>query len=185
MAGPPADLSITPGRLYVDGIQVECFPEDGATYQNQPFHPPLTLPASGDAVAYLDVWEREVTYIEDGELLDPALGGADTTTRRQTVWQLRVDSVQGAACGMTNQNHALAIVTLTSKERNWARCSALIPSSVMTSEIAEISQKVEKDGAVNFVESTRRIMRLAAWIIARLSEATSSEASVKSRPVTA
>jgi len=98
--GPPADLSIGPGRLYVDGIQIECFAEDGATYRNQPFHPPLMLPASGDAVAYLDVWEREVTYIEDGGLLDPALGGADTTTRRQTVWQLRVDPRRAAACGM-------------------------------------------------------------------------------------
>ena len=59
--GSPADLSIGPGRLYVDGIQIECFAEDGATYRNQPFHPPLALPASGDAVVYLDVWEREIT----------------------------------------------------------------------------------------------------------------------------
>lgn len=100
IAGPPTDLSIEPGRLYVDGLQVECFAEDGATYRNQPFHPPLTLPASGDAVVYLDVWEREVTYIEDSGLLDPALGGADTTARRQTVWQLRVDPKPDAACGM-------------------------------------------------------------------------------------
>lgn len=100
IGGPPADLSIGPGRLYVEGIQAECFAEDGATYRNQPFHPPVALPASGDAVVYLDVWEREVTYVEDGGLLDPALGGADTTARRQTVWQLRVDPRPGAACGM-------------------------------------------------------------------------------------
>ena len=35
--GPPTDLSIGPGGLYVDGIQIEAFAEDGATYNNQPF----------------------------------------------------------------------------------------------------------------------------------------------------
>jgi hypothetical protein len=100
IAGPPVDLSITPGRLYVDGLVAETFEEDGATYLNQPFHPdPPALPA-GDAVAYLDIWDREVTHIEDPELLDVALGGADTTTRLQTVWQLRVDQVQAAECGV-------------------------------------------------------------------------------------
>ena len=105
--GPPTDLSIGLGRLYVDGIQVEAFAEDGATYNNQPFFPPQlagfpppALPAAGDAVVYLDVWDREVTYVEDPGLLDVALGGADTTTRRQTVWQVRVDPMPGAACGV-------------------------------------------------------------------------------------
>jgi Family of unknown function (DUF6519)/Right handed beta helix region len=107
IAGPPADLSIGPGRLYVDGIQIEAFGADGATYNHQPFFPPQlagfpppALPTTGDAVVYLDVWQREVTYIEDPALLDVALGGADTTTRLQTVWQLRVDPMQGAACGV-------------------------------------------------------------------------------------
>lgn len=105
--GPPTDLSIGPGRLYVDGIQIEAFAEDGATYNHQPFFPPqlpgfppIALPAAGDAVVYLDVWDREVTYIEDPELLDVALGGADTTTRQQTVWQVRIDPMPGAACGV-------------------------------------------------------------------------------------
>lgn len=107
IGGPPTDLSIGPGRLYVDGIQIENFAEDGATYNHQPFFPPQlapfpppALPATGDAVVYLDVWDREVTYVEDPELLDAALGGADTTTRRQTVWQVRVDPLPGAACGV-------------------------------------------------------------------------------------
>ncbi|MGD9535587.1 MAG: DUF6519 domain-containing protein [Alphaproteobacteria bacterium] len=100
IAGPPPDLSIEPGRLYVDGLLAEYFPEETWTYLAQPFLPdPPALP-NGDAVVYLDVWEREVTYIEDAELLDVALGGADTATRTQTVWQLRVEAREGAACGM-------------------------------------------------------------------------------------
>jgi hypothetical protein len=97
----PGDLSIGLGRLYVDGIQVEVFAEDAATYNKQPFFPvPPPLPAAGDAVVYLDVWDREVTYIEDPDLLDVALGGPDTTTRRQTVWQVKVDPRDQAACGV-------------------------------------------------------------------------------------
>lgn len=100
IAGPPANLSIQPGRLYIDGLLVEAFAEDAATYLNQPFYPaPPPLPA-GDSVAYLEIWEREVTYIEDPALLDVALGGVDTTTRLQTVWQLRVEGRDGAVCGM-------------------------------------------------------------------------------------
>ncbi|MBU3078988.1 DUF6519 domain-containing protein [Sphingomonas quercus] len=100
IAGPPDNLSIEPGRLYVDGLLAEAFVEDKATYLSQPFYPdPPPLPG-GDALAYLEIWEREVTYIEDPALLDAALGGVDTTTRLQTVWQLRVDAAQGAACGM-------------------------------------------------------------------------------------
>jgi hypothetical protein len=100
LPGPPPDLSIQPGRLYVDGLLCEAFPEDLSTYLNQPFYPaPPPLPA-GDSVAYLDVWQREVTYIEEPGLLDVALGGADTATRLQMVWQLKVDARDGAACGM-------------------------------------------------------------------------------------
>src|SRR5439155_11536671 len=51
-------------------------------------------PAPGAAgtfdVAYLDVWQRDVSVYEDGDLREPALSGADTTTRVQTAWQVKV-----------------------------------------------------------------------------------------------
>lgn len=99
--GPSLDLSIEPGRLYVEGWLAELFGDEGTTYlAQQPFFPdPPPLPAAGDAVVYLDVWEREVTYIEAPTLLDVALGGADTATRTQTVWQVKVEARDGAACG--------------------------------------------------------------------------------------
>ena len=100
--GPPLDLDIGSGRLYLDGLLAEHFSNeelpDGSpvTYLNQPFYPdPPALPNSGNGVAYLDVWEREVTYIEDPNLLEKALGGPDTTTRVQTVWQVKVHSTDG------------------------------------------------------------------------------------------
>jgi hypothetical protein len=89
---PQPDLTIGVGRAYVDGRVVEAFPGDASTYLNQPFlpDPPPLSGMSGTGLVYLDVWDREVTPIEDPDLLDPALGGVDTTTRVQTVWQVRI-----------------------------------------------------------------------------------------------
>ena len=90
----PADLLLGAGRCYVDGLQAELFAGETVngkpvSYLNQPYLPnPPAITASG--VAYLDVWEREVTPFEDPNLLDPALGGVDTTTRTQTVWQVKL-----------------------------------------------------------------------------------------------
>ncbi len=54
--------------------------------------------AAGSVVAYLDVWDRTVTGAEDPALLDEALGGADTTTRTQRVWQLRLAETSASGC---------------------------------------------------------------------------------------
>jgi hypothetical protein len=102
------DLKIGAGRIYVDGLLAELFDGEKAggqlvSYLHQPFFPdPPSLPNS-DALVYLDVWHREVTWVEDPDLLEKALGGVDTTTRRQTVWQVRVEGMkqgQKAECGL-------------------------------------------------------------------------------------
>ena len=64
-------------------------------YLQQPYWPdPDPLPATGSYLAYLDVWEREVTHIEAPDLVEPAVG-VDTTARRQTVWQVRLHPLGG------------------------------------------------------------------------------------------
>jgi hypothetical protein len=100
-------LSIGRGRLYLDGLLAEnhgvgrpvwdpvLMEEYGPApvpYAQQPFLPnPPALPVSGGPyLVYLDVWQREVTAAEDPGLADVALGGPDTTTRAQTIWQVRV-----------------------------------------------------------------------------------------------
>jgi len=94
-----ADLKIGAGRMYIDGYLAEAFDTDPLTYLTQPFYrapdPPGidTLPA-GRGLVYLDVWEQELTYVEDPDLLEPALGGVDTTTRIQTVWQVKIASAK-------------------------------------------------------------------------------------------
>ncbi len=102
------NVTLMPGRVYVDGILVECASPavtqiDASTGEaigtavlpiaNQPFafpNIPVALPANGNHIVYLDVWQREVTAYEDETLVDVALGGPDTTTRVQAAWQAKV-----------------------------------------------------------------------------------------------
>ncbi|MDR6929371.1 DUF6519 domain-containing protein [Pseudomonas sp. BE134] len=103
IAGPPADLSIQDGRIYVDGRLAEIFSNEGVTYLKQPFLPDPPAPdPTIDTLVYLDLWEREVTWVEELKLLDTALGGVDTTTRIQQVWQVKLYKQPGApaVCGV-------------------------------------------------------------------------------------
>lgn len=86
---------IGPGRYYVQGILVENY--RGILYTEQPGYPfndetkleALQKLKSGFLV-YLDVWERHVTNVEDDAIREVALGGPDTCTRAQVVWQVKV-----------------------------------------------------------------------------------------------
>lgn len=82
------DFVLGAGRYYVDGILVEN--DAAVAYADQPWftEPPL-LENGTSYLAYLDVWERHVTYLEDEAIREVALGGPDTCTRVQTVWQVR------------------------------------------------------------------------------------------------
>ncbi|MEQ1741701.1 MAG: DUF6519 domain-containing protein [Candidatus Nitrotoga sp.] len=108
------NISIGRGRMYVDGLLAENH-GGGATefdavlaelrgktalaYNLQPYFPaPPTLPGGGPHLAYLEVWQREVTYLQQPNLVESAVG-VDTTTRQQTVWQVRLlSNVGGANC---------------------------------------------------------------------------------------
>jgi hypothetical protein len=87
-------FAIGRGRYYVDGIL--CENETATTrYENQadlPFPPELE---KGTAyLVYLDVWERHVTALEDDDIREKALGGADTATRAKIVWQVKAVSLE-------------------------------------------------------------------------------------------
>ena len=94
-------LTVGRGRMYVDGLLAENHGQSPAVfepllsevqgstdtpYAKQPYWPtPTPLPASGTHLAYLDVWQREVTHIEAPDLVEQAVC-VDTTARTQTVW---------------------------------------------------------------------------------------------------
>ena len=94
------------GNLEFDPILAESRGVDPLPYEKQPYYKdPEPLPeAGGPHLAYLDVWEREVTYVEDPNLVENAVA-VDTTSRLQTAWQVRVLSNvgDGATCATPDE----------------------------------------------------------------------------------
>ena len=90
-----ADVQIGAGRYYVDGIL--CESEAAVAFTAQPDLPGVTRPTQAATyLAYLDVWERQLTALERPELREAALGGPDTATRGKTVWQVKLEQVGDA-----------------------------------------------------------------------------------------
>ncbi|MEF8698353.1 MAG: DUF6519 domain-containing protein [Candidatus Accumulibacter sp. UW20] len=85
------NLRLRPGRLYVDGVPARIDgPASGIALTAQPDYPDSpALPAADDLRFYADVWHRSVTALEDAELMDPGLHGADTAARSQTMLQIK------------------------------------------------------------------------------------------------
>ena len=119
-----ADLGVTPGHYYADGVLAESAPNPATAaaahgawpLADQPHLPaiggaasggtsdpglPEPDPAAGDGrwAVYLDVFDHLVTADERPELLESALGGPDTAAREQTVWQVRVLGIADQTCG--------------------------------------------------------------------------------------
>lgn len=100
------DFLIEAGSYYVDGIR--CENPEAISYrttveqlgceQEQGLEP-------GSYLAYLDVWERVVTSLEDHELQQSALGGPDTSLRLQVVWRVRL--LRFAASGSRSPEQSL------------------------------------------------------------------------------
>lgn len=97
LAADGRDLTLSPGHYYVDGILCEL--EVPTTYSSQPdFAAPLPT-ASGRYVVYLDVWQQHISAIEDPQIRETALGGVDTATRSQIVWQVKLNRLGNVGTG--------------------------------------------------------------------------------------
>jgi hypothetical protein len=99
-------LTVTAGRYYVGGILVENHHD--CAYNAQPYWKPAAddglLKDAKDQTGkvywlYLDVWERHITAIEDDSIREAALGGPDTSTRAQVVWQVKAQYTENATLG--------------------------------------------------------------------------------------
>lgn len=95
---------ISGGRIYVDGIL--CENEHIVPFTTQPDLPENTkvvtlsdgttasVPTKGTYLAYIDVWLRHITALEDDYIREKALGEPDTATRTKTVWQVKLYPVE-------------------------------------------------------------------------------------------
>jgi hypothetical protein len=78
-------------------------------FNQQPYMPnawpfaapnPFVIPTDGQPfLVFLDVWKREVTYLQAPDLVDQAVA-VDTATRTQTAWQVKIlpDMPAGTTC---------------------------------------------------------------------------------------
>jgi hypothetical protein len=97
--------STVPANKLFNDLMAEVTYSNLCTYATQPYLPsPPALPTSGKHLVYLDVWDREVTHLEPPSLVvSDTVGthveqtslvevavGVETSSRRQTVWQVRV-----------------------------------------------------------------------------------------------
>ncbi|HET8841061.1 MAG TPA: DUF6519 domain-containing protein, partial [Ktedonobacteraceae bacterium] len=84
------DLLIKQGNYYIDGML--CENEQDVLFSQQPYLPKAEIPPtlSGWNIVYLDAWQRHVTAFEDASLREIALGGPETTTRIQMIWQVKL-----------------------------------------------------------------------------------------------
>jgi N-acetylneuraminic acid mutarotase len=81
-------LFIGAGRYWVEGVGCENASE--VPWSAQPSLPGARAPRGrGDALVYLEVWDRYLSAAEDPSLREVALAGGDTTGRTRTVWQVR------------------------------------------------------------------------------------------------
>ena len=102
---PEGDFYISGGRYYADGVL--CENENIVPFTKQADVPLESLPKdfpnleeilkeisapkeNGAYLAYLDVWTRHITALEDPEIREVALGGPDTTSRTKTIWQVKL-----------------------------------------------------------------------------------------------
>lgn len=96
-------LVIRQGKYYVEGILIEN--KADVPYLDQPDYPvpvddPLRVAlresdTGHDFWVYLDVWERHITWVEDDDIREKALGGPDTCTRAKVVWQVKARVSKG------------------------------------------------------------------------------------------
>jgi hypothetical protein len=149
-AGP---FTISKGRYYVDGLLVENDTED-LLYSEQadfplladdPFQPNATRP-EGPLLAYLDVWERHITPVEDALIREVGLGGPDTCNRAKLVWQVRLAPVPQARILTASQVTALK-GRRTRMEKSLAKETDPEAKKKLQAELDAINAELERAAA--------------------------------------
>ncbi|OKH52986.1 hypothetical protein NIES2101_12945 [Calothrix sp. HK-06] len=108
------DFQISTGNYYVNGILCQNHKIDKNGYElpyikyykqpNCPLNPGQDKLPDLPFLVFLDVWERHITYIQDEEIREVALGGTDTATRSQVIWQVKVEKLDKDATKCTDED---------------------------------------------------------------------------------
>jgi hypothetical protein len=139
-------LLISQGRFYVDGIL--CENDADVAYEKQPYLPNvippdvLTLLQENKtlwAIVYLDVWQRHITALDDPHIREVALGGPDTSTRAQTVWQVNILPLPSDILQLQTKLAELNAELATAKQAPEPDVKKIVE---LTKEIDVISQEI-------------------------------------------
>jgi hypothetical protein len=86
-----SDFTIKEGRYYVRGVVCENDTDVACTEQHAyPFPDSAMIEAGKKYLVYLHAWWRHITHVEDDDIREVALGGPDTASRIQTIWQVKL-----------------------------------------------------------------------------------------------
>lgn len=88
-----------------DAAMDELVGQNPIDYTQQPYFPNASVVApfptsGGPFLVYLDVWLREITFLEDPDLMEKAVS-VDTTGRVQVAWQVKLLDVSSVTGGVT------------------------------------------------------------------------------------
>jgi hypothetical protein len=97
------DYPLKAGSMYVGGSRWEQAAAEPVIFQRGFLQMgAATAPRAGlgeqRQLSYLRGWEQPVTAVEDGEMLEPSLGGADSAARVRRVRRVEVRNVQPTDC---------------------------------------------------------------------------------------
>lgn len=107
--GTTVTITFLPGNVWADGLRLNIPGSTPLTLKAQYLAPPIQSPQESAAsigagkrdAVILDVWEESFSAFQDPmKLIEPALGGPDTTERVKTAYALRLlRLVDGDECG--------------------------------------------------------------------------------------
>lgn len=144
-------ITIGPGRYYVNGLLVEN--PSNVAYDEQPYliepadnanslMSKLAAASAGATVGFtLQAWVRMVTALDDPSLLEPALGGADTTVRLQTVWRVIGTVIPASTGGGSNNTSGDPISKLA------PACQAMYNQRVGDMHTGQLSASLAQSGS--------------------------------------
>lgn len=95
VAGPPRDLTIGGGRMWVDGLEVLA-PQTFRYLSQDQIQP---LPATGTVLVFVEAWPEHVQPAEaPNDLVDPALAPIETAARQRVGWRVHVMPTTATTC---------------------------------------------------------------------------------------
>lgn len=172
-------LRIGAGRYYVQGILCE---NEGCDYTAQPHFRPQPQgkeQGSGDPLRrwlessnrdddarfwiYLKVWERHLTSVEWPQLREVALGGPDTCSRAQVVWQVRALALGEIESALKDRYEATkARLGTTQDDAERARLQARLDD--LQERISQLNEDYRQSCAVPLALFDRDLPALAAQL---------------------